>query len=110
MDAIVKTAKNFIKSVDFVNGIISSTKAGFGGSGYSVELFADGHWRVMWDNQIGNLYNSPGMIVRLPQCSDEDIACKNPDCVANGCTCGWDWESEVRADDYKDEFMADMLA
>lgn len=52
--------------------IESSTKASWGGSGYSVELFANGTYRVLWDNQIGNLYESPGAIIKIPPCSDEE--------------------------------------
>jgi len=63
----------FTKSDDFVEGVVSSTKAGWGGSGYSVELFEDGTHRVLWDNEIGNLYESPGIILSLPQLSCEDM-------------------------------------
>lgn len=52
--------------------IEASTKASWGGSGYSVELFADGTYRVLWDNMIENLYNSPGAIIKIPPCSDEE--------------------------------------
>lgn len=52
--------------------IISSTKASWGGSGYSVELFPDGHYRVLWDGQIGNLYESPGLIVEIPPLGEEE--------------------------------------
>src|SRR5207253_9689833 len=57
----------FLKSSDFAEGVVKSTKAGWGGSGYSVELFEDGSHRVLWDNEIGNLYESPGVIMSLPQ-------------------------------------------
>jgi hypothetical protein len=53
--------------------IEKSTQAGFGGSGYSVELFADGTHRVLWDNQIGNRYNSPGLIVGIPKLEDDEM-------------------------------------
>ena len=52
--------------------IISATKAGFGGSGYSIELFPDGHHRTLWDNNIGNLYDTPGVIIGLPQLGDDE--------------------------------------
>ena len=51
---------------DFESAVDSSTKASWGGSGYSVELFDDGSYRVLWDNQIGNLYDSPGLILSVP--------------------------------------------
>jgi hypothetical protein len=63
---------NFISSDEFTTALIDSTKAGFGGSHYSVELFEDGTFRVLWANQIGNKYQTPGLIMRVPQFSDED--------------------------------------
>lgn len=64
---------SFLKSDDFKACVISSTKAGFGGSHYSVELFEDGTYRVLWANQIGNLYISPGAILTLPTLDDENL-------------------------------------
>lgn len=61
----------FLESVDFMDGVISATKAGWGGSGYSVELFESGTWRVLWDNQIGSLYESDGVILGLPKIQDD---------------------------------------
>lgn len=52
--------------------IISATKAGFGGSGYSIELFPDGHYRTLWNNNIGNLYDTPGVIIGIPQLGDDE--------------------------------------
>jgi hypothetical protein len=54
--------------------IDKSTQASFGGSGYSVELFTDGTYRLLWNNNIGNLYDSPGIIVPVPVLSDDDIS------------------------------------
>ena len=53
--------------------IISSTKASWAGSGYSVELFLDGHYRVLWNNEIGNRYVSPGMILPIPALATDDF-------------------------------------
>ncbi len=64
----------FIASDDFLPAITDSTTAGFGGSGYSVELFPDGTWRVLGNNQIGNRYQSAGLILPLPAWKDEDWA------------------------------------
>lgn len=70
----LKTAlDSFLKSDDFKSGVISSTKAGFGGSSYKVELFEDGTYRVLWANQIGNRYETPGAILDLPQLDAEDL-------------------------------------
>ena len=51
-----------------------ATKASWGGGGYSVELFPDGTWRNLWNNQIGNKYETSGIILGLPTLSEEDTA------------------------------------
>jgi hypothetical protein len=51
----------------------------WGGGYYAVELFPDGHWRVLWSGEIGNRYQSPGVILTVPTApewgdlSDEDV-------------------------------------
>ena len=62
----------FLEGDEFASAIISSTKAGFAGSGYSVALLPDGTHHVLWNNQIGNLYETPGVILGIPKLSDED--------------------------------------
>lgn len=42
--------------------------------GYSVELFPNGSYRLLWDNQIGNLYESPGVIIGIPVCGDSEFS------------------------------------
>lgn len=69
---LMNTLEKFVKSNEFADAIVKSTKAGWGGSGYSVEIFPDGTHRVLWDNAIGNLYRSPGMLVAIPQLSAEE--------------------------------------
>lgn len=59
-------------SSDFEPACDSATKASWGGSGYSVELFDDGTYRVLWDDQIGNCYDSPGLILGIPTLNDEE--------------------------------------
>jgi hypothetical protein len=66
------TLETFLSSDDFKKSLIASTRASWGGSGYSVELFPDGHWNVLWNNQIGNLYQSPGVILGIPCLDDDD--------------------------------------
>lgn len=68
---LAQALENFLSSPDFEAGVISSTKAGWGGSGYSVELFEDGTYRVLWDNSIGNLYQTPGVILGLPKIPED---------------------------------------
>jgi hypothetical protein len=64
------TLEAFLKSDDFKSGLIASTRASWGDSGYSVELFEDGTWQTLWNNQIGNLYETPGVILSLPTLDD----------------------------------------
>ena len=68
-----QTLESFINSNEFENAVKSSTTAGWRGSGYSVELFDDGTWRVLWNNQIGNLYMSKGIILGIPQFDNETV-------------------------------------
>lgn len=67
-----QTLETFIKSDEFAEAVIKSTKAGFGGSSYKVELFPDGTWRVLWANEIGNRYDTQGTIETIPALSDND--------------------------------------
>ena|SRR5579859_1679595 len=73
MKELLAALEAFLKSDDFAEGVAKSTKAGWGGSGYSVELFEDGSHRVLWNNEIGNLYESPGVILGLPHLSCDDM-------------------------------------
>ena len=71
---IAQALDNFINDgAAFEQAVKDSTSAGFGGSGYSVELFEDGTFRVLWDGQIGNLYVSNGVILGVPQFDQETI-------------------------------------
>lgn len=65
--------RQFAQSEEFVDAVVSATQAGFGGSGYSAEFFEDGSHRVLWDGQIGNLYESAGEIIPVPQLSQEEV-------------------------------------
>lgn len=97
---VSKMIKAFVASDEFIGAVVSSTNAGFGGSGYSVEFFPDGHWRVLWDNQIGNLYVSPGVILGIPQLSEsqlEEVDDEN----------GESMEDVIGF--YRDDFLANML-
>ena len=73
MEQITNALNAFIESNAFETAVMSSTTAGFGGSGYSVELFEDGTFRVLWDNEIGNLYRSPGVILSIPQYEQDTV-------------------------------------
>jgi hypothetical protein len=54
-------------ATEIEEAIMKSTQASFSGSGYSVELFLDGTYRLLWNGQIGNRYDSPGIIVPVPR-------------------------------------------
>lgn len=72
-NGIKQAFENFMSNEQEVHKAIdSSTSAGLSGSGYSIELFDDGHYRILWDNHIGNLYKSPGMILSIPEISSDD--------------------------------------
>jgi hypothetical protein len=68
--------EKYLKSPDFQAGVKSSTIASYGGSGYSVELHPDGSHRNLWNNEIGNKYESPGIILGIPtvdDCNQDEI-------------------------------------
>lgn len=67
-----KALESFLESEDFAEAVISSTNAGFAGSGYSLELFHDGTYRTLWSDAIGNRYQPSGVILGVPGLSDED--------------------------------------
>lgn len=62
---------NFMNK-EFEFAVDSATEASWGGSGYSVELFEDGYYCILWDGEIGNLYESPGIILGVPPLTDEE--------------------------------------
>lgn len=68
----LKEAFESFMSTDFESACDSSTQASWGGSGYSVELFEDETYRVLWDNEIGNLYDSSGLILSIPPLSSDE--------------------------------------
>lgn len=71
LNGIITSCEKF-KSEAIEEAIKSSTQASWGGNGYSVELFSNGTYRVLWNNQIGNLYESPGTIIGIPVCGDDE--------------------------------------
>lgn len=50
------TITEFVLSDEFKAAISRSTIAGYGGSSYILEIFKNGGHRVLWENEIGNLY------------------------------------------------------
>lgn len=68
-----KTLEQYLQSEDFKQGVIDSTKASWGGSCYKVEILPDGKWQNLWANQIGNRYETPGVIIALPALNCDDM-------------------------------------
>jgi hypothetical protein len=64
-----RALESFLSGGDFAQSVASSVRAGWGGGAYFVELFPDGHYRVLW--QIGNKYVSPGVILSIPTLASE---------------------------------------
>lgn len=90
-------ARDFAVSAEFIPAMIGATHAAWDGSGFSVELFPDGHYRVLWNGQIGNRYQSPGLLVSVPAFEDEYVA-GDPDWETTCC----DWHN---LDDYRDQLV-----
>ena len=70
-ELLSKAFEKFMKD-SFHQAAISSTKASWGGSEYCVELFDDGTYRVLWRGNIGNRYDSTGVILGIPSLNDEE--------------------------------------
>lgn len=95
-EAWIRKAYANFKKQEIESAITSSTKASWGGSGYSVELFPDGDYRILWNNNIGNLYDSTGVIVGIPSLSDEE---------SDGDESDWFFDNAIDALDSKIEEM-----
>jgi hypothetical protein len=72
MNSYETTLATFIDSEDFLQAILDATEANFNGGGRSVELFDDGSYRALVNNQIGNLYETPGIILGIPVLAEDD--------------------------------------
>ena len=71
IELLTQAFENFMQD-SFHKAAISSTKASWGGSEYCVELFDDGTYRVLWSGNIGNAYESTGVILGIPSLDDEE--------------------------------------
>jgi len=89
----IQQAFNSFMEERFTAAVDSSTMASWGGSGYSVELFEDGTYQILWNGQIGNLYDSPGLIIPIPTLGDGE----------------WDDEPLLRFYDNAEEAMRDTF-
>lgn len=56
----------------FREACVTSTIGSWSGGTYSVELFADGTWRVLETELFGLLYDSPGIIIEIPRLGEGD--------------------------------------
>lgn len=52
------------------SAVDKATKASMFGAGCSVELFDDGNYRVLRDDQIDSKHDSPGLILGIPSSVD----------------------------------------
>ena len=89
----IKQSFDSFMNNDFKAAVDKSTKASWGGSGYSVELLDNGTYRVLWNNQIGNLYDSPGLILSVPSLGDEE----------------WDEDPDIRYYDNAEQDIRDLF-
>jgi len=78
---------------DFENAVDMATKAYWSGSGYSVELFPDGHYRVLWNSNIGNRYDTPGVILGIRPLGDDE----------------WDNDKDCRFYDNAEDYMREAF-
>jgi len=63
-----KEAFDSFMDEDFEDQCLSTTESG---SELSVELFADGSYRVI--GPVGNLYDSEGLIIGIPELREDDM-------------------------------------
>lgn len=71
--SIQKAFDNFLADRETLEAaILSSTRASWGGGHYTVELFEDGTYRVLAGHHIGNLYQSPGMLLQIPRLTEDE--------------------------------------
>ncbi len=68
-----KYLDDFINSDDFMRAVIDATIASWSRSTTMIEIFPDGHYRLLDANSIGNRYESPGVILRIPVISSSDV-------------------------------------
>lgn len=82
--ALEKCLEAFMASNEFPEALAKGTCDSWGGGGTNVELCPSGierqSWRVLFNNEIGNLYESPGEILGLPTLDDDDYQ----KCVVEG--------------------------
>ena len=69
---IQKAFKEFMSGSDAELFCDRATQADWSGDRYYVELFPDGHYRGLWGNQVGNLYESSGLLLRVPYLDDSE--------------------------------------
>jgi hypothetical protein len=102
LSGIISACESF-KNEAIEEAIKSSTQASWGGSGYSVELFSNGSYRVLWNNQIGNLYESEGVIIGVPTCSDDESS--------DGDSTEWFFDNAIESFEEKfNQWKSDYLA
>lgn len=67
--SIQKAFDDFL-ATEFESAVDRATQASWGGNSVFVELFPDGIYRVL--NSVGNLYDSPGLLLKVPALRDDE--------------------------------------
>lgn len=71
----IKEAFESFMAEEFKSAVISSTKASWGGSGYSVLLYNNGAYKVLWDKYADNVLDrESAVVIKVPPLSDEDYS------------------------------------
>lgn len=74
MNAFLEALEAFLgDEEEFREAVLLSTRLGWGGGAAFLEMFEDGSYRIIPSHQLGNLYQSPGLIVEIPSISDEEM-------------------------------------
>lgn len=69
------TLEAFIASPDFKTGVKASTRASWSCELYKVDLFDNGHWRLIWHNMHTHHRpgSCPGILISLPIVNDSGM-------------------------------------
>lgn len=62
----------FMQPDNFKQAVDKATVSSWSGNEYFVELFESGDYRLIPGMSLGNLYDTPGMILKVPHLTDEE--------------------------------------
>lgn len=89
------TLEAALQDDNFPLWVLLSTAAGWKGDCLKLELFPDGRYRVLWSQMIGNLYESPGILLSIPVI-DETFAGSDDNSVLAVALAGSDELAEIQ--------------